>query len=129
MKAGELPEKTCDSCGRRITWRKKWARSWSSVRYCSERCRVRRVRGPDAALEVAIRELLAERSVDASICPSEAARRVAGDQDWRALMEPARAAARRLVARGEVEMTQGGARVDPSEARGPVRLRRVARGR
>ena len=33
----------------------------------------------DDALEVAILTLLSERSADASICPSEAARRVAGD--------------------------------------------------
>ncbi len=36
-------------------------------------------------------------------------------------MEPARAAARRLVARGEVEITQRGSVVDPSTAKGPVR--------
>ena len=23
----------------RWTWRKKWARDWENVRYCSERCR------------------------------------------------------------------------------------------
>jgi hypothetical protein len=112
-------------CGRRITWRKKWARDWPSIRYCSAACRQRRVGQVDLALEDAIRALLAERPALASICPSEAARRVAGSDDWRALMEPARAAARRLVAQGEVEMLQGGVRVDPSTARGPVRLRRV----
>jgi hypothetical protein len=40
-------------------------------------------------------------------------------------MEPARAAARRLVAAGKVEITQGGEVVDPDTARGPVRIRRV----
>ena len=43
-------------------------------------------------------------------------------------MEPARAAARRLVAGGQVEITQGGQVRDPSTARGPIRVRRVARG-
>jgi hypothetical protein len=38
-------------------------------------------------------------------------------------MEPARAAARRLVADGEVEITQRGRVVDPSTARGPIRIR------
>jgi hypothetical protein len=42
-------------------------------------------------------------------------------------MEPARAAARRLVARGEVEITQGGRVVDPSTAKGPLRVRRTGR--
>jgi hypothetical protein len=35
----DLPQKTCVTCGRPFTWRKKWARDWDSVRYCSERCR------------------------------------------------------------------------------------------
>ena len=116
-------EKACVCCGRRITWRKKWARSWDTIRYCSDACRKRRVHDVDARLEDAIRALLAERAADASICPSEAARRVGGEDGWPALMEPARAAARRLVVRGEIEITQGGRRVDPSTAKGPIRLR------
>lgn len=40
-------------------------------------------------------------------------------------MEPARAAGRRLVNQGKVEFTQGGKVVDPSRAKGPVRIRRV----
>ncbi|NOU29081.1 MAG: DUF2256 and DUF3253 domain-containing protein [Polyangiaceae bacterium] len=128
MTARDLPEKVCAACGRRMVWRKKWAREWSAIRYCSDACRRRRADPEGAALEAAILELLAQRPHDASICPSEAARRVGGEEDWRALMEPARAAARRLVARGEVEMLQRGVRVDPSTARGPVRLRRRARG-
>ncbi|WP_210402026.1 DUF2256 domain-containing protein [Thioclava sp. F36-6] len=35
----DLPTKLCASCGRPFAWRKKWARDWESVRYCSERCR------------------------------------------------------------------------------------------
>lgn len=35
----DLPEKTCVTCGRPFTWRKKWAAVWDEVRYCSERCR------------------------------------------------------------------------------------------
>ncbi|MEL6473225.1 MAG: DUF2256 domain-containing protein [Pseudomonadota bacterium] len=35
----DLPEKTCPSCGRPFAWRKKWARTWDSVVFCSERCR------------------------------------------------------------------------------------------
>ena len=81
----------------------------------------------DGRLEEAIRALLADRT--GTICPSEAARRVGGDDEdaWRPLMEPARQAARRLVAAGEVEVTQGGEVVDPATARGPVRIRRTAR--
>ena len=36
---GDLPSKACLACGLEFTWRKKWARDWESVRYCSERCR------------------------------------------------------------------------------------------
>jgi hypothetical protein len=118
------PVKVCACCGRTMTWRAAWARNWETVRYCSDRCRRERGDRPvDRALETAITELLATRSRGATICPSEAARVVGGD-DWRPLMEPARRAARRLVAAGAVEITQGGHVVDPSTARGPIRIRR-----
>ena len=120
-----VPEpKTCASCGRTIEWRKKWARSWDEVRYCSDACRRHRVTDTDRALESSIRSLLDSRRGGATICPSEAAREVGGE-DWRDLLEPARRAARRLVAAGEVEVTQGGRVVDPSTAKGPIRVRRV----
>ncbi len=118
------PDKTCRSCGRRISWRKKWERDWDAITYCSDACRRQKVSGQDRELETAIRDLLAARSGAATICPSEAARAVRGD-DWRPLMEPARRAARRLVAAGEVEIVQGGRVVDPSTAKGPIRIRRL----
>ncbi|MFN9602893.1 MAG: DUF2256 domain-containing protein [Planctomycetota bacterium] len=34
-----LPEKRCARCGKSFAWRKKWARVWDTVRYCSQRCR------------------------------------------------------------------------------------------
>ncbi len=80
----------------------------------------------DRALEDQVLALLARRAEGATICPSEAARAVGAD-DWRDLMEPARAAARRLVDAGEVEVTQGGEVVDPATAKGPIRIRRVPR--
>lgn len=67
-------------------------------------------------------ELLSARAAGASICPSEAARRV-DPEGWKDRMEDARRAARRLVAGGVVEITQGGRVVDPSTARGPIRVR------
>lgn len=121
------PTKECAGCGRTITWRKKWARDWDEVRWCSDACRRAGVSPTDTALERTVLELLATRARGATICPSEAARAVGGD-DWRTLMEPARAAARRLVAAGEVEITQAGHVVDPSTAKGPIRIRRTDRG-
>ncbi len=117
------PPKPCVACGREITWRKKWERDWDEVRYCSAACRKRKVSPTDAALEVGILELLSSRAGDATICPSEVARSQ-GAEGWRELMEPTRAAARRLVARGEVEITQRGRVVDGSTAKGPIRIRR-----
>lgn len=35
----DLPAKVCAACGRPFSWRKKWARDWENVRYCSDRCR------------------------------------------------------------------------------------------
>lgn len=117
--------KTCASCGRRIEWRKKWERTWDQVRYCSSACRQHGVTPTDDKLEQTITELLSRRAAGATICPSEAARAVGDDDTWRELMEPARRAARRLVAAGEVVITQGGSIVDPSTAKGPIRIRRV----
>ncbi len=37
-----LPEKPCAVCGRPFVWRRKWARVWDEVKYCSDRCRARR---------------------------------------------------------------------------------------
>lgn len=34
-----LPEKTCAACGRPFGWRRKWARDWEQVRFCSDACR------------------------------------------------------------------------------------------
>jgi Protein of unknown function (DUF3253) len=77
----------------------------------------------DRQLETAIDELLDARAEGATICPSEAARRVDPD-GWRDLMDPARAAAARLVEAGEVDVVQHGEVVDPATARGPIRIRR-----
>jgi hypothetical protein len=71
--------------------------------------------------------LLEERGPEKTICPSDAARSLAGD-GFRKEMETVRGAARRLVAEGRVEVTQGGDVVDLATARGPVRLR-TARGK
>lgn len=45
-------------------------------------------------------------------------------EGWRERMEEVRRAARLLVAAGQVEIMQKGRIVDPSTARGPIRIRR-----
>ena len=119
----EPAEKVCERCGRTMQWRAKWARNWNEVKYCSDACRKQRLTAVDTALEDAIVQLLNARARDASICPSEAARAVGGES-WQSLMEPARKAARRLVAQEKAQFTQGGKVVDPSRAKGPIRIRR-----
>ncbi|WP_370695371.1 DUF2256 domain-containing protein [Patulibacter sp.] len=36
---GDLPTKVCAHCGRPFAWRRKWARDWDAVLYCSDRCK------------------------------------------------------------------------------------------
>jgi hypothetical protein len=38
-KKADLPTKDCATCGLPFTWRKKWAKVWADVKYCSDRCR------------------------------------------------------------------------------------------
>lgn len=117
--------KLCATCGRKIEWRKKWERDWQNVRFCSDGCRHHKPDAQDDALERMILQLLYERGRDKTICPSEAARAVAGEapEQWKPLMERARSAARRLVATGRIVITQKGRVVDGPTARGPIRLR------
>ena len=105
-----------------MRWRKKWERSWDEVRHCSDACRRRGVRPIDSDLETAIMRLLSEQPRGATICPSDAAQAVGGDE-WESLGEAARAAARRLSADGRVVIIQSGRPVDPSTAKGPIRIR------
>lgn len=83
--------------------------------------------GPSASrIEACIRSLLEDRDSAATgktICPSEVARALAGEDGFRPLMEPVREVARAMVDRGDLEVTQSGEVVDPRAARGAIRLR------
>lgn len=37
-KKSELPQKICPVCNRPFSWRKKWAKNWADVKYCSKKC-------------------------------------------------------------------------------------------
>lgn len=114
-------DKTCATCGRTIEWRKKWDSAWDALRYCSDRCRRHKPSALDGQLEEAILTIATTRGAGKTMCPSEAAKAVR--EDWRPLMERTRQAARRLVAQGRIEILQKGRVVDPSTAKGPIRLR------
>ncbi|MCO6457426.1 MAG: DUF2256 domain-containing protein [Pirellulaceae bacterium] len=34
-----MPTKICPVCNRPFAWRKKWAKVWGQVKYCSDACR------------------------------------------------------------------------------------------
>src|SRR5688500_10075055 len=90
----------------------------------------------DCMVEAQILDLLAQRGPGKAICPSAGARalhrRARAEADnvggcpagWRALMDPVREAAARLVVSGELVATQGGVVVELSTAKGPIRLAR-----
>ncbi|WP_110267493.1 DUF2256 domain-containing protein [Pantoea sp. PNA 03-3] len=44
-----LPVRYCRQCHKPMTWRKKWAKCWDKVLYCSERCRRQRRNTADGA--------------------------------------------------------------------------------
>lgn len=76
----------------------------------------------------ALRAAILARTADRpgkSICPSEVARALAGDDPaaWRPLMGPVRAAAAGLAAAGEIDILRKGKPVPPEAMRGVIRLR------
>ena len=81
-------------------------------------------RGPKwwERIEAHILELAQERGPDKTICPSEVARSLAGDADFRPLMPHVREAAATLADRGELAVTQRREPVDARSAKGPIRL-------
>ena len=78
-------------------------------------------------IETTILALLDHRGDGKTICPSEAARAIAGDDAFRAYMGDVRRVAAAMAQRGQVEATQGGEVVDAIAARGPIRLRLAQR--
>ena len=46
-----LPRKICAACARPFAWRRRWARDWEQVRFCSEACRTGRYAAATAFVE------------------------------------------------------------------------------
>jgi hypothetical protein len=74
-------------------------------------------------LKTTILKLVNERGPEKTICPSEVARKLGEDSDWKKLMHPVHKAARELHKSGQVQIEQQGEPVDPDQCRGPIRLR------
>jgi hypothetical protein len=115
-----MREATCLTCGRRMP------DGDPEARRCSKRCRQNKPNAVDHALEAAILDLLAAQPGGGTIDPAEAVMAVA--LEGPDALERARRAARRLVALGKAQLIQGGRVVDPSTAKGPVRIRGLRRG-
>ena len=73
-------------------------------------------------IQETIEAMVAARGSGKTICPSEVARALGGDEGFRALMPDVRYAAATLAERGAIAVTQSGRRVDARTARGPIRL-------
>lgn len=112
-----MESKICSSCGRTIEYRKKWARNWDDIKFCSDECRKNKNRFDYS--EQILR--LLEKRQPATICPSEVLENE--QKKDTVMMEHVRRSARQLVHSGLIEITQGGKVVDPSDFKGPIRLR------
>jgi hypothetical protein len=40
-----LPSKLCQACGLAMSWRRRWAKNWPEVKYCSDACRRKKAAG------------------------------------------------------------------------------------
>ena len=110
--------KICTSCGRTIEYRKKWEKSWSDVKYCSDECRRNKNKFD---FRESILNLLKLRAATSTICPSEVLH--PEEKKNAILMEHVRRSARLLAGDGLIEITQSGKAVDPTNFKGPIRLR------
>ncbi|RZA12287.1 MAG: DUF2256 and DUF3253 domain-containing protein [Proteobacteria bacterium] len=120
LKGSANDTKICKVCGRTITWRKKWEKNWEEIQYCSDACR-RSKSSLKGGHEETILSLLGQRDAGKTICPSEVL--PLEERKDKSEMEKVREAARRLVAQGKIDIVQGGEVVNPSTAKGPIRLR------
>jgi hypothetical protein len=71
-----------------------------------------------------IEAMVAARGADKTVCPSEVARAIAGQDEraWRLLMAPIRAEAVALAGEGRLTIRRKGRVVDPSDFKGIYRL-------
>lgn len=110
--------KICCSCGRTITYRKKWERNWPEVKFCSDECRRNKNKFD---FREPILALLKERGPHKTICPSELL--PTEQKQDKVMMEHVRRSARLLASEGTIEITQSGKAVDPTSFKGPIRLK------
>ncbi len=112
----------CTVCGRSYGWSKSWQSDWRQLRYCSESCSSRRLSRVDYRLEEALLLLLEKGDRGDSIFLSEAAKFI-DKIGWKSLEGVTLNAARRLAAKGKLEMVADGRVVSPDGAKSDIRVR------
>jgi hypothetical protein len=79
----------------------------------------------DASITAAILGLLSHRDVAASACPSEVARTLGDERQWRTLMPQIREVLVELIKQRRIIATRGSRELQPEElSGGPIRIRR-----
>lgn len=81
--------------------------------------------------EQAIIDTLKSCGAGGSVCPTQAARFLAGnpkDDSWRRSLAPIKLAAQRLARAGQIEILRKGKPIDPETLHGVIRLRMVSQG-
>lgn len=76
--------------------------------------------------EQTILDVLTARGEHKSVCPTEAARALAGnpsDESWRHFLAPIKLAAQRLAREGKIEILRKGKPINPELLHGVIRLR------
>jgi Protein of unknown function (DUF3253) len=68
-----------------------------------------------------------QRGPDKTICPSEVARELGGDE-WRSLMQSVRQVGAEMMEEGAIVALQRGQPVHPLTAKGPIRFRVTLQG-
>ncbi len=100
----------CAVCGLPFSWRSRWKDCWDEVRYCSQRCRRRKLRDSDQQLESQLLDLLRHGRQSVSELESSvtgaAAMGIAPDR------QSVRMALRRLCVKGAVRIPRPARTVD-----------------
>jgi hypothetical protein len=120
LSSTKVENKNCELCGRKIEWRARWAKNWDEIKFCSDQCR-RSKKTKHLGFEEKILTVLVKRPASSTICPSEVLEDYLKQDPEH--MELVRQAARRLVHQGKILILQKGREVDPSDFRGPIRLK------
>jgi hypothetical protein len=78
-------------------------------------------------IEQCLLEKVRQRGLDKSICPSEVARALGGE-NWQSLMPQVRSIGARLAKSGLIVALQKGHVIDTEAAKGPIRFRVTKKG-